>query len=175
MITPSPDDADTRPVPDRDPGSDSAADRPRESNPDPSPGDQPDRGAPAVDPDSAARDAALLLDRLAAGESLGADAWAQLQDLPPATLGESLSLARERARGAAPPTTIEGFEITHELGRGGMGVVYEATQVDLGRRVALKVLPPLGRDGVAQRRFEREARAVADLSHPTFAPSTPRG
>ena len=58
------------------------------------------------------------------------------------------------------------FEIIAELGRGGMGVVYEALQVPLGRRVALKVLPlGFACSTVSVRRFKREARAAALLRH----------
>ena len=61
------------------------------------------------------------------------------------------------------------FEILALLGRGGMGVVYEARQVQLDRIVALKILPPvdaLSPDFVA--RFTREARALAKLNHPNI-------
>ncbi len=53
------------------------------------------------------------------------------------------------------------FELLREIGRGGMGVVYEARQISLNRRVALKVLPPgLGLTEQAVKRFEREAKAA---------------
>jgi serine/threonine protein kinase/Flp pilus assembly protein TadD len=63
------------------------------------------------------------------------------------------------------------FELLRELGRGGMGIVYESRQISLNRRVALKVLPPaLGMTGQAKRRFEREARAAAKLHHTNIVP-----
>ncbi len=69
--------------------------------------------------------------------------------------------------GAAPlPERLGDYRIIHELGRGGMGIVYEAEQVSLGRRVALKVLPRHVRlDPQAGERFHRESRAAARLHH----------
>jgi serine/threonine protein kinase len=61
------------------------------------------------------------------------------------------------------------FRLLRELGRGGMGVVYEAEQISLGRRVALKVLPfaaMLDKQQLA--RFKNEARAAATLDHPNI-------
>jgi tetratricopeptide (TPR) repeat protein len=90
-------------------------------------------------------------------------------------LGESTAESRglspnghaERSR--RPPPVIDGYEILGELGRGGMGVVYRARQLDLKRMVALKMI----RSGVhasahEQARFLIEAEAVARLQHPNI-------
>jgi tetratricopeptide (TPR) repeat protein len=66
---------------------------------------------------------------------------------------------------------LSDFEVVRELGRGGMGVVYEAIQTSLGRRVALKVLgPSLGLTPRAVERFHREAAAAAKLHHTNIVP-----
>ena len=74
----------------------------------------------------------------------------------------------------APPEVaqqIGEYRILREVGRGGMGVVYEATQASLGRRVALKVLPPHAFVSEQQReRFRREAQAAARLHHTNIVP-----
>src|SRR5580704_16142625 len=63
------------------------------------------------------------------------------------------------------------FEVVRELGRGGMGIVYEAVQTSLGRRVALKVLGGgLGLTPRAVDRFRREAAAAAKLHHTNIVP-----
>ena len=72
---------------------------------------------------------------------------------------------------SAAPTTLGEFEILRELGRGGMGVVYEANQPSLDRRVALKILPPgLAADPRVLARFKREAEAAGRLRHPNIVP-----
>ena len=63
------------------------------------------------------------------------------------------------------------YQIVREIGRGGMGVVYEAIQQTLKRRVALKVLPhQVIRDEIRLARFDREARAAARLHHTNIVP-----
>ena len=63
------------------------------------------------------------------------------------------------------------YSLQRELGRGGMGVVYLARDVQLDRDVAIKVLPShLARDPAARERFLREARMAAGLSHPNIVP-----
>src|SRR5262249_45493944 len=75
------------------------------------------------------------------------------------------------ATGPLPPLERPGdYRIIREIGRGGMGVVYEAEQVSLGRHVALKVLPQQLMDARTRRRFEREARAAAKLHHSNIVP-----
>src|SRR5262249_34074118 len=70
-----------------------------------------------------------------------------------------------------PGAALGDFRIVREVGRGGMGVVYEAEQLSLGRRIALKVLPfALTLDPRHLQRFKNEARAAAHLHHTNIVP-----
>jgi len=82
-----------------------------------------------------------------------------------ATTDEQSELTRI-ARALAPD-----FKVLGELGRGGMGVVYLAVDVNLDREVAIKVLPPyLASEPGVRDRFLREARTAAKLTHPNIVP-----
>jgi serine/threonine protein kinase len=80
----------------------------------------------------------------------------------------------------APDTMFGEYRIVREIGRGGMGIVYEAVQLSLGRRVALKILPLVSAlDDRQLARFKNEAQAAAALHHtnivPVFAVGRERG
>ena len=69
-----------------------------------------------------------------------------------------------------PGTRIGSYEVAALIGEGGMGEVYRATDTNLGRDVAIKVLPDtFSQDSERLARFEREAKMLASLNHPNIA------
>lgn len=69
-----------------------------------------------------------------------------------------------------PGTRLGPYEVTAQLGVGGMGEVYRATDANLGRQVAIKVLPEaFAQDAERLSRFEREAKTLPSLNHPNIA------
>ena len=125
------------------------------------------------------------LERIEAGEQLDPDQFAAahpdiadlLRELLPAVavLRQSgLSASRSEADSDARPVAgreIGEYRLVREIGRGGMGIVYEAVQQSLSRRVALKVLPlAAALDGRRRERFQNEAQAAAGLHHGNIVP-----
>lgn len=115
-----------------------------------------------VDPEALAGDDPLLAARLRA--CLGTLKLVERAVKPDGVMDASLSAELSgRAVGE--------FKIIRELGRGGMGLVYEAEQVSLRRRVALKILPLAAiLDDRSVQRFKLEAQAAAQLQHPGIVP-----
>jgi serine/threonine protein kinase/WD40 repeat protein len=107
---------------------------------------------------------------------------AEIREVFPAmAMMENIALASESlAQGPASEVSktaevelqqLGDYRIIREVGKGGMGIVYEAEQVSLGRHVALKVFPQkLLVDARQKRRFEREAKAAAKLHHTNIVP-----
>jgi eukaryotic-like serine/threonine-protein kinase len=85
--------------------------------------------------------------------------------------GNDLGLSEDRRGEPAAEKRLGDFVLLHEIGRGGMGVVYEARQISLARRVALKALPFAAvLDARQIARFKNEAQAAAQLQHPNIVP-----
>ena len=134
-----------------------------------------------------------FIDRLDRGESPDVEEYARRFPEFAVVLRDVLSTLQLMRRsepalaGAAEPGVpadragrLGDFRIVREVGRGGMGVVYEAEQISLGRRVALKVLPfAAAMDARQLARFRNEAQAAAHLHHtnivPVYAVGSERG
>jgi WD40 repeat protein len=95
-------------------------------------------------------------------------------EIPQETLGLAPPLpamrpGTEKASASSPSVRVPGFEVLQELGRGGMGVVYKARQLDLGRIVALKmILAGVQAGAEERRRFRVEGEAIGRLQHPNI-------
>jgi hypothetical protein len=101
-----------------------------------------------------------LVHRATAASSPSADKRNRWDALSSALLGSETA-----------PSALGDFQIVRELDRGGMGIVYEAVQLSLGRRVALKVLPFAATlDERQLQRFKNEAQAAAQLHHRSIVP-----
>ena len=86
--------------------------------------------------------------------------------VPDASEHPELALPRLR-----PGSTFAGYRIERVIARGGMGVVYEAVEIDLDRKVALKIIAPEHtQDPTAVARFKGEARLAASIEHPNIVP-----
>jgi len=99
------------------------------------------------------------------------EAVLMVEDLKPGSDDVSGSVGESAKVDGKRLDQVRDYRILCKIGRGGMGVVYEAEQQALGRRVALKVLPRTSAgDGSAQIRFQREARAAARMHHTNIVP-----
>jgi WD40 repeat protein/serine/threonine protein kinase len=155
------------------------------------PGVQPmSTNSSSVDREPLERLAAEFLDRRRRGENPSPSEYAErypdlanqireffpalevMEGLKPGASDQTHSIASQRKAAGSPQFEQLGeYRILREIGRGGMGVVYEAVQESLGRRVALKILPMHGRiDPVQMERFQLESRSAARLHHTGIVP-----
>jgi eukaryotic-like serine/threonine-protein kinase len=117
-----------------------------------------------------AEQAAALAERLGTGEPIDLDGCGEdLRTLLPTI--QMMSNLSKRASRRANLHRLGDYRVVRVLGSGGMGVVFEAIQMSLGRRVALKVLrESAALDPRSLRRFQVEAQAAASLRHPHIVP-----
>lgn len=143
---------------------------------DPNPADPSQAGTLAEEDMS---DLAVLLEQYLADldAGLAPDRERLLADHPQLAtqIGKALDglefIHRAKTQPESAPATLGDFRIVREVGRGGMGVVYEAEQISLKRRIALKVLRfGAVADEMAMQRFQREAETVAQLHHTNIVP-----
>jgi serine/threonine protein kinase len=140
---------------------------------------EPADATAAYRPDVAGEELVRVLDQYLADlergqapsrEKLLAEHPSLASQLEPCLSGIEFIHRAARPTGDAP-SRLGDFEIVGEVGRGGMGVVYEARQISLDRKVALKVLRFGGvADRDAMERFQREAKTVAQLHHTNIVP-----
>jgi serine/threonine protein kinase/WD40 repeat protein len=98
-------------------------------------------------------------------------ALVMMEDIRPGPGTLPGAAAAAPAAGGSKPERVGDYRILREIGRGGMGIVYEAEQESLGRHVALKVLPSQTLlDPKQVQRFQREAKAAARLHHTNIVP-----
>lgn len=140
-----------------------------------------DPEAPTVDAGTAEPGSVLVelmehcLTQLEAGQEVNRDALVAAHPELESQIDACLASLQFIHRAVQPtegiPSRLGDFRIVREIGRGGMGVVYEAEQISLKRQVALKVLRfGAVADSEAMKRFQREAETIASLHHTNIVP-----